>query len=233
MDHVSIRQRIESVCTIECLSDGVRFDPSSITVTDIRHDQEYGAVRVKLKAYLGTARIDLQVDIGSGDAITPGPVRRDYPTLLDQPAPRVNTYPRETFIAEKLEAMVRLGPKNTRMKDFWDVAAIARHFEFDGALLCVAVAATFERRRTPLPESTPVALTARFYDDNGRLQLWKRFRARIQPVGPAPDDLRTAGRLIRDFLGPVFRAVSQGDSQPGHWTPTRGWSARASGRLEA
>jgi len=230
MDHSSIRHSIESICAVECLSDGVQFDPSSITLTNIRQDQEYGGVRAKLKAYLGTARIDLQVDIGFGDAITPGPSRQDYPTLLGQPAPHVSTYPRETFIAEKLEAMVRLGPKNTRMKDFWDVAAMASYFEFDGELLCAAVAATFERRRTPLTGSTPGALTARFYDEDGRLQQWTRFRARVQPAGPAPDDLRIAGELIRDFLGPVFRAVSQEDPLPGHWTPARGWGARASGR---
>ena len=115
-DHASIRHSIESICAVECPEDGVRFDPSTITVTDIRHDQEYGGVRVRMKAWLGTARIDVQVDIGSGDAVTPRPLTLDYPTLLSQPVPHVSTYPRENFVAEKLDAMVRLGPKNSRMK---------------------------------------------------------------------------------------------------------------------
>jgi hypothetical protein len=229
-DHASIRHSIESICAVECPEDGVRFDPSTITVTDIRRDQEHGGVRVRLKAWLGTARIDLQVDVGSGDVVTPRPSTQEYPTLLGHPAPHVSTYSRETFIAEKFEAMIRLGPKNTRMKDFWDVAAMASYFDFEGETLRAAVVATLRRRRTAIPTSTPVALTADFYDDSGRGQQWNRFRAQAQPAGPAPDDLREAGALVRKFLGPVFRAAIDDEPLPERWIPTRGWRAQAVGK---
>lgn len=90
------------------------------------------------------------MDIGFGDAITPPPVETDYPTLLDMPAPRLRTYPRETVVAEKFEAMVKLGLANTRMKDFYDVWLLAQEMSFDGAILSAAIAATFERRNTEL-----------------------------------------------------------------------------------
>ena len=121
-DLSTIRQTVAEICAIGCPEDGIEFDPGSIRVASIRDDQENGGVRVTLQAKLGTARLPLQVDIGFGDVVSPAPVDQDYPTLLDHPAPRLKTYPREAFIAEKFDAMVRLGPMNTRIKDFWDVA---------------------------------------------------------------------------------------------------------------
>lgn len=226
IDRTSILHSIEAICVVECPEDCVRFDTSTISATDIRHDQEYGGIRVKMKAWLGAARIDLQIDIGTGDAVTPCPSDVNFPTLLGLPAPQVRTYPRETFIAEKLEAMVRLGPLNTRMKDFWDVAALASCFEFDGELLQAAVAATFERRKTILPDSTPVALTTEFYNNDERVQRWLRFRNQVQPRGPAPVDFGEAGRLITDFLEPVFRILLGDQPLLARWMPMAGWKAK-------
>ena len=90
---------------------------------------------MRLMADLDGAQIALQVDVGFGDAVTPDVEEADFPTLLDFPAPHLRTYPRETVIAEKFEAMVRLGIVNTRMKDFYDVWQLARTFSFDGASL--------------------------------------------------------------------------------------------------
>ena len=119
-DHVAVRASVTAICAIADPADGLRFDPETIRIDDIRDEQDYGGVRVKLVARLGTARIPLQVDIGFGDVIYPGRQEADYPTLLDHAAPHLWTYPRETTIAEKFEAMVRLGAANSRMKDFWD-----------------------------------------------------------------------------------------------------------------
>lgn len=112
-----------------------------------------------------SARLPLQIDIGFGDAITPGPQAVTYPTLLDFPAPQMNAYPRETVVAEKFQAMVQLCIANSRMKDFYDVWALARQFEFDGTALCAAIQATFQRRQTPLPATAPLALTPEFSTD--------------------------------------------------------------------
>ena len=106
-----------------------------------------------------------------------------------------------------------------------DVAAMASYFEFEGELLRAAVAATFKRRRTVLKEVTPVALTSEFYNDAGRTQQWKRFRARVQPTGPAPEDLRETGELVREFLGPVIRAAIDSEPLTDRWTPAHGWGA--------
>ena len=90
----------------------------------------------------------MQVDVSFGDAITPAAAEATFPVMLDQPAPVLLTYPRETTIAEKFEAMVKLGIANSRMKDLHDLRSLATLFAFDGKTLSEAVRRTFEKRGT-------------------------------------------------------------------------------------
>ena len=56
-------------------------------------------VRVRFRGSLGTARVVMQLDVGFGDAVIPGPETIDYPTILDLPAPRVQGYTCESAVA--------------------------------------------------------------------------------------------------------------------------------------
>ena len=115
----------------------------SVAAEPIRENDIYQGARVTLEARLGNARIPLQVDIGFGDIVLPKASKIIFPTLLDFPAPKVAAYPRETVIAEKFEIMVKLGVANSRMKDYDDIWALSREFDFDGGLLTDAIRATF------------------------------------------------------------------------------------------
>ncbi len=112
--------------------DGLRFDAKTVEAGRISEDADYEGVRVTLLAYLERAKIPIQIDIGFGDIVTPAPSRTDYPTLLEFPGPRLLAYPKETVVAEKLEALVKLGIANTRMKDFYDLEILSRTFAFEG-----------------------------------------------------------------------------------------------------
>ncbi len=136
----------------------------------IREDEEYEGVRVHLETRLAAARIRVQIDVGCGDVMTPAPQEMEYPVLLDFPGPRLRAYLREMVVAEKFEAMVKLGIANSRMKDFYDLWVIACDFKFDGALLSRAIKATFERRGTALTTSVPLALS----DESQRIRLRRR-----------------------------------------------------------
>lgn len=96
------------VCGIE-FSDGLEFRPETVRVEEIRETATYGGLRVKFLASLGTARISLQVDVGFGDAVTPNAETITIPSILDFPGSTLLGYPKETIIAEKFEAMVKLG----------------------------------------------------------------------------------------------------------------------------
>jgi len=158
------------------MEDGIVFDVASVRADVIREDNTYGGTRINLVARIGSARCSLQIDVGFGDAITPEAQTVVFPTLLnDFPAPTLRVYPVYTVIAEKYQAMVMLGMANSRMKDFYDLAVIARRTELDGATLAGAIAATFARRSTALPTVRPVALTSQFSEDETKRRQWQAF----------------------------------------------------------
>jgi hypothetical protein len=158
------------------MGDGIVFDPDSVKADAIREDNTYGGTRITLVARIGSARCTLQIDVGFGDAVTPQPQTVAYPTLLkDFQAPTLRVYPVYTVIAEKYQAMVMLGQANSRMKDFYDLAVIARRTKLDGATLAAAIVATFARRQTPLPTERPLALTRQFGEDSAKLRQWQAF----------------------------------------------------------
>ncbi len=153
--------------------DGVSFDASQLRVEEMQAQDESKGVRLSFLARIGNVRIPMKVDVGFGDVITPAPVDVDYPAMLDLPAANVRAYPVETVVAEKFQAMVELGIRNSRMKDFFDLWAIALTLQVDGSNLATAIKSTFARRDTEMPSSRPLALTAEFVDDvsnrrNGR-----------------------------------------------------------------
>jgi hypothetical protein len=123
---------VREVCALEVEPDGLVFRPATVKSERIREDADYEGVRIRFDGFLARARIAMQLHVGIGDVMVPGPVEIAYPTLLDFPAPRLKGYPRETAIAEKFEAMVKLGTLNSRMKDFYDIWLLSRQFDFDG-----------------------------------------------------------------------------------------------------
>ena len=154
--------------------DGIVFDPASVRVGVIRQDAGYGGVRVTLNGKLANARCVAQVDVGFGDAVTPGPTDAVYPVLLDDlPAPRLRTYPVYTVVAEKLHAIVVLGMVNSRLKDYLDLVVIMEREALDEPTLALAIAATFQRRGTALPNAPPVGLSDEFALDPTRIALWQ------------------------------------------------------------
>jgi predicted nucleotidyltransferase component of viral defense system len=152
-----VRSVFDEILRLDVPEDGATFDVESLSVAAIRGGQEYGGVRALFDARVGSARIRMQIDVGFGDAITPAAEIVSFPALLDFPAPKLRAYPRETVVAEKVEAMVKLGMTNSRMKDFFDVVVLSRMFDFDGALLTRAIRATFVRRGTSLPRPSRCA----------------------------------------------------------------------------
>jgi hypothetical protein len=171
----AILSDVRSACETPVEPDGVVFDPAAARIEAIREEDEYAGARTILPARCDTARLMLQIDMGVGDSIWPAPTACAYPTLLDFPAPRVLAYPREVVVAEKFEAMVVLGNRNSRIKDFFDLQYLAGHFEFDRATLTEAIRRTFARRRTPIPIDEPVALTRAYWQDPSRpaQRSWK------------------------------------------------------------
>ncbi|UCZ57502.1 nucleotidyl transferase AbiEii/AbiGii toxin family protein [Desulfurispirillum indicum] len=214
------------VCCIESPDDGMIYLCDSLKTEAICEGQEYDGVRITLVGLLDRARIPLQFDIGFGDIVTPAPENVEYPVLLDYPPPLLRAYPRYTLVAEKTEAMVRLGLANSRLKDFYDIWLVSRLFSFEGSILQKALQNTFERRRTALPESIPFAFTPAFYDDAQKRIQWTAFVKKSKPSIPIYD-LTTIITDISDFLVPVVKGLLLNDPFECTWLPDHGWSGES------
>jgi hypothetical protein len=219
----AINTAISEIAATPVEDDGLVFDAGTLTVHAIREDNRYGGLRAVVQARLAEARIHVQIDVGFGDAVSPGALDLDFPTLLtDMASPRVLAYPTETIIAEKAEAMVDLGISNSRMKDFSDIAVAARRVAFDGESLVAALRATFRRRGTPLPDGDIVALSDRFVQDASAQANWKAFAARS-----GQSEFETLEQVVRElqrFLGePMVHARSTKPLEA-HWNPGGPWT---------
>ena len=207
--------------------DGVRFDPDSVEVQPIRDADEYGGMRVRLDAKLGSAELRLQVDVGFGDAVVPAPEDTSFPPLLDFPAPEVRAYSRSPVVAEKLHGLVTLGIANSRMKDFYDLWYLSREFSFEGPTLADAIQATFDRRETTLPASRPQALTDTFAGDDRKQRQWTAFLGRTQLENDDPD-LTAVIDLLNRFLWPPLNASRRDRPFRRRWPPGGPWADSAS-----
>lgn len=211
------------LCTLDVADDGLVFDAASVRVEPVREEEEYQGLRTRLRGQLGGMRLELKVDIGFGDAVTPAAVEAEYPALLGGPRARLLTYPRETVIAEKYQAVVALGLGNSRMKDFFDIWQLAEQYPFDGPTLARAIAATFARRTTRLPERPPPALTEVYWLRPEVAERWDSFLARVggqdERVG-----LDAVADRLQSFLMPPTAALAAGQPFAATWPAGGPWT---------
>ncbi len=222
-DQESLIRLFADLCLVEVEADGLTFNPDSVGVTEIREAQEYGGQRVRLMATLDNVLISLQIDIGFGDIATPPARYAEYPTLLNFSPPRLRVYSQETVIAEKLHAMVVLGIRNSRMKDFFDLWTLSQNFSFDGRILSQAIQATFHRRQTVIPHTSPAALTPEFGSHPQKSRQWQTFLKRNR-LENAADSFANIVNTLDRFLTSPLQAASQAQDFDANWPPGGPWS---------
>jgi hypothetical protein len=220
-DPAGIASAVKQICSQSVSDDGLRFDPSTVKATRIVEGADYKGVRVKFLGYLAKSRISMQIDIGFGDPVMPGPISLEYPTILDFPAPELKGYRQENSIAEKFQAMCSRGIKNSRMKDFYDIWLLCRLFDFEGADLSGAIRSTFESRHMEIP-AAPLALGPKFSRDKDKVLQWKAFLRKSHLIG-APQELHVIVDVLKEFLGPVAEGLAAGKVFKGHWKAPGPW----------
>ena len=215
---------VRDVCNQAVETDGLVFHADTVAGTVIKEEADYSGVRVTLRVTLQNARVAMQIDVGFGDVITPAAGSVEYPSVLDFPTPRLLGYNRETAVAEKFEALVKLGLLNSRMKDFYDLWLVSRQFEFDGTVLAAAVTRTFANRGTDV-DPHPFALTPAFAGDRGKQTQWAGF-LRKSRLTDAPADLPAVIDTLGQFLLPVVTAVHASAAFDQIWIPPGPWQPR-------
>jgi hypothetical protein len=148
-----------------------------------------------------------------------------FPVLLDLPAPQVSAYPRESVVAEKIEAMVRFGIANSRMKDYFDLWVLVIQFPFDGESMRQALTATFQHRGTNVPSEIPVGLSPEFALDSGKRAQWRAFLNRGGLLDRTPE-LDQVIRTIESFVEPLRLAIVAERRFARTWSAGGPWQER-------
>lgn len=220
-DLENVRAIVAAICQVPVEDDGMVFDSAGVATGRIAEDADYEGVRAAFQGTLGNVRLPMQIDIGFSDLVTPEPVSITYPTLLGQPAPELSAYNRETAIAEKFEAMVKLGELNSRMKDFFDVWLLSQKENFRAQELGAAIASTFERRDTPVL-ADPVCFGEAFAASAAKAVQWQAFVRRGRFADPVPAFAEVV-RVVAGFLRPVCSALLTGRMENSVWPPGGPW----------
>jgi hypothetical protein len=218
-----MRAIFTDICAVDVEPDGLVFDPTQTTISEIREKQDYEGLRIKLAVFLGKATIPMRIDIAFGDAVTPAASNIEFPAMLDMPPAVISSYPRETVVAEKLQAAVYLDFQNSRMKDFFDLLWLARFFDFEGVILVDAIMATFERRKTEVPERMPAFMTEEFINDRFKRSQWQAFIRKIS-VSEVPANLDTVISNLKKFLHSPLQAAAVNETFKFHWPPGGPWT---------
>jgi hypothetical protein len=193
---------MREISQAEVTDDGIVFDPSSFSGEVIREDADYAGVRTTFVGRVDSARVHMQIDIGFGDVMTPGPETLTYPTILDFPAPTLSCYSRETVVAEKLQALVQLRMLNTRMKDYFDLWLLTRQPELSGEVLVEAIKRTFANRGMEI-DLDPIGLSSAFGNDPAKQMQWSAFVKRSR-LTEAPAKLSEVVEELRLFFAPIL-----------------------------
>ena len=101
------------------LDDGVKFD--IVDISNIKEDEEYGGNKYHIVGRKDSMKISFEMDISTGDIITPKELKYSYPLLFEEKVILINCYNIETILSEKIETILRRGKFNSRMKDFYDI----------------------------------------------------------------------------------------------------------------
>jgi predicted nucleotidyltransferase component of viral defense system len=211
---------IQEVCGQDVQPDGIFFDAKTVHGERIKENSDYEGVRIRFGGTLGKARLHLQIDIGFADIITPGTKIVAYPVILKMPAPKMQGYPPETVVSEKLHAMVFHGSVNSRMKDFFDVWVLSQQSEFKGPILQKAIQQTFHQRKTAIPSDEPTAFSAQFAHD--KQAQWIAF-LKGSEIQDAPEQFESVITILRNFILPIFQSLNAGQPLEMKWKPCGPW----------
>lgn len=212
LDQVVLKLR--EIGSVPVEDDGIQFDAESFRSERIKEGDDYQGARVRFVGCIGETRIQMQIDLGFGDVVHPEIAWSEFPTLLDDPAPRIRLYSRETMIAEKLHAMVKLASLNSRMKDFHDIVHLSRQGSFRLEDLVQAIMKTFQARRTSVPTDI-VSWRSEYVASHAA--MWRSYQARVgEPEGP---EFAEVIEVLQKFLAPVLDVVEQHRPSAARWNP--------------
>ena len=180
------------------LNDNVKFD--IVDITDIRETDKYGGNKYHIVGIKDNTKVNLEIDISTGDEITPKEIKFKYPLLFEDRSILVNSYNAETILSEKVETVLRRGKYNSRMKDFYDIYLFITEFKNDINLkiLKKSIITTFRRRKSLDYLDDYKTIINTIVDSDRMKKLWLSYCRKNEYVDTI--EFRDVLYLLRDFL---------------------------------
>ncbi len=217
---MELEKVVSKIASLDC-DDGISFTTKAITSEEIIEDGNYPGIRVKIPAFIGTARTVTQLDFAWGDIVKPAETMIDFPTMLDdESVPRLKAYSVESVVSEKFEAAVDIGITNSRMKDFYDIYVLCLSQDFKADLLKEAIEATFKNRETTLSDDLYI-FRRNFSQDVARQKQWVAFLQKHKLKNVPQDFAEVMARNIA-LLKPLVVSILDNKEINSSWDVSKG-----------
>ena len=190
----------ETICSVD-INDDISYKIEDIS--EIRKDDEYGGLRVSLKANYDVLSVPLSVDITTGDKITPRAIDFSFTTFFNNEKIRILAYNTETLLAEKIETVISRSIANTRIRDFYDIYIIIKKLNIDREIFIKALTETCKKRNSLETIKNYKIVLEQLRQDKDIVNQWKQYQKRFNYAKEV--SLTETFELIEEILSPNIR----------------------------
>lgn len=174
LNEVSITKILNEILVIEIDAD---IEYKLIKLSPIRQEDVYEDFCASISCIFGKINATLNIDITTGDVITPREMNYSYSKILEEGTIPIMTYTIETILAEKFETISSRNITTTRARDFYDLYMIYSIYKdkIDKGILRKAIERTSKYRgsfETALQYKEIVEL---FRESETPKELWKKY----------------------------------------------------------
>ena len=194
-----VKEIFEDICSID-INDDISYEIEDIS--EIRKDDQYGGLRVSLKANYDVLSVPLSVDITTGDKITPRAIDFSFTTFFNNEKIKILAYNTETLLAEKIETVISRSIANTRIRDFYDIYIIIKTLKIDKEIFIKALIETCNKRNSLETIKNYQMVLEQLKQDKDIENQWKQYQKRFSYVKNIP--LPETFELIEDILSALL-----------------------------
>ncbi len=204
LNEVSITKILNEILAIEIDAD---IEYKLIKLSPIRQEDVYEDFCASISCIFGKINATLNIDITTGDVITPREMNYSYSKILEEGTIPIMTYTIETILAEKFETISSRNITTTRARDFYDLYMIYSIYKdkIDKGILRKAIERTSKYRgsfETALQYKEIVEL---FRESETPKKLWKKY-TQNNPYAKDVDFLDTIS--VYEEIGTVLNQYS-------------------------
>ena len=148
-----------------------------IKLTPIRNADVYEDFSASIECKFGKINARLNIDITTGDVITPREIKYSYSKILEEGTIPIITYTIETILAEKFETISSRNITTTRARDFYDLYMIYNMYnnKINQEILGEAIVKT-ARQRGSLKAIRQYKEIVELFKINGTIKnIWDRY----------------------------------------------------------